>query len=562
MRKLALFVLILCAISCAEDYVVINSLDGRDVLSGVFYANVKGYPVKFMGYPGGDAATLAVKIGENHDILLIESPDRPVSVFVETALEQRDNTVTVYESSDGKDTNLDLAVRSGATKFIVVESAFSDGALSAMPYAKITGAYVIMADKENIESVKEIVSNADEVIIYGYVDSAVREELEDLNPQIIGKGDDRYEDNIELSDKMMDEFGMKNIIMTEGTYIETGMVDAGLPLVFCGRIVPDPTYDFIKEKTQNDELDTVYLIGGTKITNAVRNMRSQIKAELGTNQSFGIWLRFAQMMPGNTGMMTLDSFPLPAYIPRLEITELVYNTATGNVMLGIKNIGDGPAFYATEIHILVDDAEYKVLGDNDPVLIEKDDTVGLEYELDFNELEEGNVTAVAIVKYGSSKYSLEEYVDYVGNLTEIEYVDRSDVSAREARYDTSRKILYLSIKNSKEDVAYVSPDVTLILDGEPTKIKGPYNEPVDGNSIIVVEFPIELSGEELAANDEVTVHLKYGGRPGFLSKESTEVLPLQKEGFDLLLLLLILLIILLIILAIYLYMRHRRKGGK
>ncbi len=567
MRKLALVILLLFVISYAEDYVVVNSMDGRDVLSGIFYANAKGYPVKFMPYPNGDPETLAAKIGGGNDILLIQSDERPVSVFLQEALERRNNTVTVYTSSDGGETNLDLAVRSGVTRFIIVDSAYSDGALSAMPYAGLTGSYVVFSNRDNAGRVMDIVRNATSIILYGYIDSVVRNELMPLQPRTIGRGEDRYEDNVELAGKMMDEYNINRIIMTEGTFIEEGMVDARVPIVFSGRIVPSVTYNFVKERVRNDQLDTVYLIGGTQITSAVRNMRNEIKAELdaeGMNKTFGIWMRFAQVIPGQTGIITLDSFPLPAYIPRLEITDVVYNTVTGNLMITIDNLGDGPAYYITEVHIKVDDTEYSVFGNSQPLLIEKDDTIGIEYPLDLTGIEEGNITAVVIVKYGSSRYTLEEYDDYIGELIKINYVDRSNVTAREARYDTSKKLLYLSIKNNREDIAYVSPDVTLILDGEPTTIKGPYNEPVDGNSIVIVEFPIELSSEDLAANDEVTVHLKYGGRLGFLVKESTTVLPLEKEGFDILLLLLVLLIVLLILLAAYIYWKNtksKRKGG-
>lgn len=562
MRKLALAVLLLLVVSHAENYVAINSYDGRDVLSGIFYANVKGYDVKFMPSQGGDPVLLAAKIGAGHDILLIQSEEVPVSIQFKQALEQINNTVTVYSSTDGGETNLDLALRSGTNKFIVVESAFSDSALSAIPYAKLKGAYIIMANSDNIDEVENIVQNAEELILYGYVDSEVEDALSEYDPIRIGKGEDRYEDNVAMADIIMDEYDKKDIFMVEGTFIEDGIVTSSLPIVFSGRIVPQITYNFIKQKTANDELDTVYLLGGTQITNAVKNMRSQIKSELGINTSFGIWMRFAQFIPGETGMMTLDLFYLPAYIPELEITEVVYNTATEKMMISVDNAGMGPAYYVTEIHILVDGEEYKVFGDDTAELIEYGDTVGLEYPLDLSEIEEGEVTAVVIVKYGSSKYTLEEYTDYVGGLVEIEYLDQSDITAREARYDTSKEILYLSIKNNKEEIAYVSPSVKLVIDGEPVTLRGPKNEPLEGNSIAIVEFPVVLSSEDLSANDEVTVNLKYGGRPGFLGKESTEVLPLQKEGFDFLLILLISLIVLLVILAIYLFWKNRKREIK
>jgi len=563
MRKLAIVLLLLLVVAHAEDYVVVNSWDGRDVLSGVFYANVKGYDVKFMPSQAADADLLAAKVGGGHDILLIQSEERPVSSFLRSSLEQNNNTVTLYTSADGGETNLDLAVRSGADKFLIVEAAFSDSALSAIPYAKLKGAYIIFADEQNIDQVKPIVSGADEIIIYSYVDSAVTNGLADLNPTIIGKGEDRYEDNLEMAQKLFDEYDANSIIMVEGTFIEEGMVTGSYPIVFSGRIVPAPTYDFVKENVENDQLEIVYLIGGTKITNAIRNMRRSIHEELleeGVNKTFGIWMRFAQVIPGETGMVTLDSFVLPAYIPELRITNTAYNTATERIMITLDNEGVGPAYYISEVHILVDGEEYKTLGNDEPNLIEYEDTAGLEYPLDLSEIEEGNVTAVVIVKYGSSKYTLEEYTDYVGALTEINYLDQSDVTAREARYDTSKEIIYLTLKNNRGEIAYVSPDIELILDGETTTLQGPNNEPVNGNSIITVEFPIGLSSEDLAANDEVTVHLKYGGRPGFLGKESTETLPLEKEGFDFLLILLILLIVLLAILAGYLI--WKKKGGK
>lgn len=563
MRKTALFILLLMVVANAENYVVINSLDGRDVLSGVYYANVKNYPVKFLPYPAGDADILATKVGGGHDILLIQSADRPVSTFVQQALERMNNTVTVYLSEDGGLTNLDLALRSGATDFIVVDSAYSDSALSVMPYASHSNSYVLLSNRGNVNDVKEIAAGGKTVMIYGYVDSSVSEALAELSPEVIGKGEDRYEDNAEITGMLMEKYNLSSVIMVEGTFLEEGMIDSKLPIMFCGRIVPDATYDFVKEKVRNDELKTVYLIGGTQITGAVRNMREQIRSELdaeGLNKTFAIWLRFAQVIPGQTGIVTLDSFPLPAYIPKLEISEVVYNTATGRIMVTIDNAGNGPAYYLTEIHIIVDGGEYEVLGDGEVLLLEQGDVAGREYDLDLAGIEEGDVTALVIVKYGSGKKTLEEYTDYVGGLLEIDYVDTSNVSAREARYDSSKEVLYLSMKNNKQETAYVSSSITLLIDGEPTILRGPYNELVEGSSIVVVEFPIALSGSDLAANDDVTVNLKYGGRPGFLAKESTEILELQKEGgLDLTVILIVLVVVLVLIAA---YVMLTRKGKK
>ncbi|MEM4359499.1 MAG: hypothetical protein QXT45_03130 [Candidatus Bilamarchaeaceae archaeon] len=565
MRKLAILILFLTLIAHAENYVVVNSMDGRDVLSGIFYANVKGYPVKFMPYPEGSPDLLAAKVGGSHNILLIQSEAKPVSAFLRDALERRNNSVELYTSADAGNTNLDLAVRSGAKKFIIVDSAYADGALSVMSYAAMERAYVILSTKDNAKRIREIVKDADEITIYGYVDSEVKEQLADLNPRYIGKGEDRYADNVEISRMLMEKYNITMVVFTEGTFIEEGMVSSRVPFIFSGRVVPDVTYNFVKEQVREDRLKTAYLIGGTKIAPAIRAMRARIETELlneGMNKTFGLWIRYGQAVPSAAGgVLGLDTFPLPAYIPRLNISEVVYNRASKSLMIRLDNLGDGPAYFITEIKIQVNGQDYRVLGENETKLIEYGDVAGLEYPLDLSEVEEGNVTAVVIVKYGSTKSVLEEYSYYSGPIAKIEYVDKSNVTAKSARYDGSRKIIQVTIRNNENKSVYVSSDVGLILDGELVRIRGPRNDALEPNMIAVQDFPVELSSEDLAANKNITVYLKYGGRPGFLSKESTTVLPLEYEEFPLWCIGGIVAIILVVILLVaYYYWKEKKKG--
>ncbi|MBU2229214.1 hypothetical protein KJ810_02290 [Patescibacteria group bacterium] len=171
MRKFAILMLILLLTAHAEDFVVINSDNGKDVLSGISYANVKNLPVKFMPI-NGDVAFFANKIGSNHDILLIQG-GMPVSAFVETALRNKDNILEIYTSTDTTATNLELARRSGAKKFIIVDSAYSDSALSVLSYAAFTDSYVILSNKENANDIVDVVKDAERIIVYGLVDEDV-----------------------------------------------------------------------------------------------------------------------------------------------------------------------------------------------------------------------------------------------------------------------------------------------------------------------------------------------------------------------------------------------------
>src|SRR3989344_2443603 len=127
-------VLLLVALSYAEDFVAVNSNDGRDVFSGIFYANVLGYTVRFMP-TGGSSETFAAKVGSGKEILIIQSSTSAISGLAESDLRAKGNSVEVLSSQDAGKTNIELAKKSGASQFIIEDSAFSDSAISVMPYA-------------------------------------------------------------------------------------------------------------------------------------------------------------------------------------------------------------------------------------------------------------------------------------------------------------------------------------------------------------------------------------------------------------------------------------------
>lgn len=571
MKKLALLLLLIFCVAHAENYVVVNSIDGRDVVSGIFYANVKNEPVKFMAYPNGDPEFLALKVGKEKDILLIQSKDRPVSATLKEILKNRGNNIEIYESTDGSKTNLDLAVRSGTKKFIIVDSAYADGALSVMTYAALEGAYVILADKNNVDQVVNVVKNAESITIYGYVDKIVKEkigQLQNVKITYIGKGEDRYEDNIEISKIVMEKYNITYLYFTEGTFIEEGMVDSKLPFILSGRLVPDVTYNFVKDMVGKDKLKISYLIGGTTITPAIRDMRERIKneyAQEGMNKSFSIWIRYAQVVPtaGAGGQQTtLDIFPLPAYIPKLAIGEVVYNKEDKNLMVRVDNIGDGPAYFLADIYVKVDGKDYKVFGSDSPQLIEREDKKGLTYSLDLSSIEEGNVSAVVIVKYGSNKKTLEDYTSYTGPLAFIAYIDKTNLSVTKIRYDRNNKTLIVFLKNEKDITAYATTDVELYMGGEKTRLIGPKNVEVPPKSVVPVQIPADLSEDDLKANEqEVTIYVQYGGKTGYLPNKRTFKLPLEYEKFDYMLCIIpaVLVLIVLIAIAYYYWQQKNRR---
>ncbi len=564
MRKFAIFMLMLLLTAYAEDFVAINSMDGRDVLSGIFYANVVNVPVKFMPVPGGNADVFAAKVGSGNDVLLIEG-SVPVSTFVESQLKTKNNSVELYESEDGGETNLDLAERSGATKFIIVDSAFSDSALSVLPYAAMTDSYVILANNENIDEVEEVVKGAEKIIIYGFVDDEVSSALSPYNPETIGKGEDKFEDNIEMVRKTMNEFSLSTLFIVDGTTIEETVAAGEKPVLLTGRLVPTATYDFMKSNVRSGDIASVMLVGN-KLVVPVYDMREKMEKEFeneGLNKSFGIIVKFAQVVPSaGTGVLILDEFPLPTYQPKLQVKEIVYNDQSDKLMISVDNVGEGPVYFSHEVRIKVDGSDYKIFGSNDTKLVPRGEALPMEYDLDLSTVAEGNVTALVLVKYGASKKSLEGFISSEGPLATISYTDESEIAVQKASYDAEKGSLLVTIRNNGPVKAYVLPKVQASLGGSLVNVTGT-RDSIDTGSLIVAELPLDLSEEDLKANQNVTVFLDYGARDGFLMKQAAFIVDVEQGGeFPWLLLIAAVVIIALVIAVVALVFMKKQDKRK
>jgi len=559
-----IFALLLTTSTFAEDFVAVNSYDGRDVLSAVFYANVKDLPVKFMPSTGGSAELLAHKVGNNHNVLLIQSTELPVSGFVENSLENRNNTLEIYSSTDGGVTNLELAVRSGAKNFIVVDSAYSDSALSVLAYAAASDAYVLLANSDNIHDIDEIVASADSIIIYGLVEAEVRDTLAKYNPETIGKGEDRYEDNVLMLERMMEDYPYNTVLVDSGNSLEESMAEAEWPVLFSGRLPPTVTYNFIKQSAREGKLSTLMLLGNELVV-PMYDLRTKIKTELeaetGEEPKLGVIVKFGQATSVGGDILDLDRFNLPAYVPSLTINEIVYNAESKTIMVTVENTGDGSAYYTNEIRVTVDGADYLALYDEDVMIIDRGEKAGTEYYADLSEIESGEIAASVITKFGYSKNALDSWDSLSGPLLEINYVDNSDLYVQGASYNSGDGRLFITVRNNGDEVAYFRNEVELLLGGQVTTVKGT-SQSIDGTSLVVDEIPLVLSDEDLAANEEITVNMDYGAREGFLGKEATYTLPLESEGFPLWLIAILMLLLLVLLAGIIFIVSRKKKEEK
>lgn len=563
----ALFVLLLLllpTLAFAENYVVINSRNGIDVLSGVYYANAIGVPARFVPL-GGSAELTAAKVGKGKDILLIQSRDTPANAFLQAEL-AKNNNVTVYESTNFLATNLALAEKSNTNKFIIVDPSFGQNALSALSYAKKTKAYVLFVYGPNADNVVAFLNTkgSPQVTIFGYVDSATREKLSKYSPTFIGKGEDKYSDNIEIVGREIKEYNVRQVLLSSGTMLTESTATGEYPVVLVSPIIAQGTYDFLKKEVLAGNIKSMILLE-TSLIRPVYDMKKRIEAEYnasGINKKFPVIVELGQATAGSTDIRSVDSFPLPYYITGLNIDSLKYNTATGKVELVVTSTAEGPEYYQSQIIIKVNGVDDKVLSDPTPILIERGATVGSEYSYTLPNVKEGNITADVIVKYGETAKSLTSFASKRVTLVAYEFTDSSLLDVTGASYSNGN--LKVSVRNIGEQDAFVQTAVELMVGGQKTTLRGSTTDKATPGSITVISLPIDLTKEDLDANKEVKVTLTYGARQGFLQKTKTATVPLKTEtegqqvGIDPLLILLAVLLVILIIAVVYF---ATRKSG-
>ena len=108
MRRLFLLLLLL-SFQLSFATVVVNSLDGRDVVSGIYHAANTGEDVLFVT-PLYNEGIFYGKLEPSSNILLIQSADSQIISGLANSLESRGHTVVeTYISEEPYETNLEFA---------------------------------------------------------------------------------------------------------------------------------------------------------------------------------------------------------------------------------------------------------------------------------------------------------------------------------------------------------------------------------------------------------------------------------------------------------------------
>lgn len=503
--------------------VVINSADWVDVYSAISFANFKGMPYHFtINEP--HARVITQYMDKNLDVYLIESEAVPyIANYRDTLSKSGLKVVNETSSSDGRKLNIKLAGELDLNNFIVIDDGYGYNAISVAPYAVKSKSWVIFADSNNIDDVYEFLKgrNVENLLIYGYADSVVKEKLNEFNPELIDEGN-RFYNNLEIVKKYMEISPKQDAIFTNGDFIEASIMAGDSPVIFIGaQTVPLQVIDYLKASK---------IKGGTLIGNDLTGSARKLKESTGMT----IFVKFGQgrQMTGEMSLVEeLDKFYLPGYVLSLDAILAQYNEVTKQLEIQYDNDAGIGEFFKSSTGVFVDGKRIATVSDDAVQYIEAESTSGRAYNVDLTDYSrKSNITAHVSAEFGEDAGSLNLLLTKILNVGIISVKDNSEMVISDIRYNTGTQRIELELKNTGSVKSYASPAITLRISGKDETLRPGNAIPFSAGETNTSSLRVELTDADLADNPEVRVQVSYGERPALLVKSVDKKLPLNVTG--------------------------------
>jgi len=492
----------------AYDHVIINSQDWRDVYSGLQYGALAGTPSNFLVSTKHSTILLYSIPTAQKNILVLSNRERPFVVGYEDILRSRGYTEP--EEVRSQNLNLELLRRvENVNRFIILDDAYGYNAISTAPFAAVDRSFVIFANRNNIDDILPVLAgkNPEKVIIYGQVDREVKDALAPFNPETINKGN-RFDNNIEIVRRYMAIRPTRQVILTNGEFIESGIMTGADPVMFLGRQnVPDVVRNYIKE----GDIDVGILIG-----NELVNSATFVRRTLGIS----VFVKFAQGARQPTGAIAtvedLDRFPMPSYNLGLDISSVVYNRASGALLVTYHNTV-GLAEYFKSTITLRDGQTIKVTGDKEALFLDKNEYKTVAYYADSDgsplNLQATDLSGDIFTLFGEGPLSLENTLQKTFQIELLDVLDDSKMNITGLYYDKTAQKFFAHLENTGRVDAYVGAElVDIMVNDQALTIGSDSVEMIKAGDDRWLPFSVEMTEADFTENAQIKVRAYYGER--------------------------------------------------
>jgi hypothetical protein len=509
----------------AIDRVIANSQDWHDVYSSMLYASLTGVKSNFLtSQKHGPILIYSIPSTEREQFVV---SSRTVPQFFGYADFLKGKGYADSTELVSRNVNLDLARRLNVTRFIMIDPAYGYNAISAAPFAVAAGSYVLFVDRRTIDEVAAFFDERQpsSVIILGQVDRQVKDGLARFTPEVVSLGD-RFSNNIAMVDRYLKVKPTRQVVLSNGEFIEAGIMSGSDPVVFIGKAsVPESVQQYIKKS----DIDVGILIGNELIGTA-----GFIRRTLGIS----VFVKFAQGARVPQGAISqvedLDRFPMPRYDLLLEVTSIVYNKATRSLEVTYHN-PTGFALYLKGTITVRGGAQPIVLGDQAPLFLDKgeyktivytEDAAGQQLELDAPEL-----TAELLTLFGEGPKALENQLQQTLKISSVEVKDDSAIEIRSLYYDKSAQKFFVTIENTGPVDVYVQPElIDLMINGEPVVVASDAVVFIKRGGTATIPITVVMEQADFDANPQIKVRAFYGQREFARIKVTEKTFPLIFGG--------------------------------
>jgi len=500
-----------------ESY-IINSVDWRDIYSGLTYARITS---KFVNYiPSERAGDYIISPHVNEDeINIISSRKIPFKFGYEEELHNKGLIQAEEYVYDNINLALFQALNDSFTKFIVIDDSYGYNAISVVPYAVWAKHYVLFMDKENINQYMAVLDDRDveDIIIYGIVDRAVRNALEEYNPEIINYEGDRFLNNIEISKRyrqekfLQDGIESNQVLLTNGEFLEDEIMSGSQPVLFIGRMnVPDVTREYI----QNTTISVGVLIGNELIDTA-----QFVKNVVGIST----FVKFGRSARNPGGLINevedLDRYPVPKVTLGIDIENVKYNKLTSELMITIVNTGP-IAVYLKGTYSATDGNPDNIrrVGDENTQFLESGETKTFVYSIE-RIFDATRLDFDGFVLFGESKYSLEFRLDSKLEIEFVDYEDDSMLDIIELVYFKNRGSFIATVENIGNVTVYFNLELQdIIIMDVPTSYGAGEIFSLEPGEQMKIPIEVPLDKDDYQYNDFIKIISNYGKNEDALIK--------------------------------------------
>ncbi len=544
-------VVIVSSVVAAETptRIISNSQDWRDVYSVMLYGNLAQIAPSFL-VSDKHATLILNSIPKENHIWAISSKKIPQAIGYRSILESRGYSAEEYVYEN---VNLELAkTLTDVTKFIILDDSYGYNAIAVAPYAVATNSYVLFADKSTISDVEAFLDSRkiEQVVIFGNVDREVKNRLEKYNPEIINKNGDRFLNNIEIVKKYQELRHAKQVILTNGEFIEQELMSGKEPVLFIGSSnVPDS----IREYIQSSEIEIGVLIGNELVGTA-----TTIRRQVGIS----VFVKFAQGARAPQSAISqveaLDMFYMPTYALNLEIQSATYNKATNQLEITLKNAVEQAIYFKGTYSVNGPDGSSQTVGDLEPVFIDGGGIKTMNYTLDA--IPDGQITGNIFIIFGESPAALEKELRTTITIEAVRLLDECEIRINRISVHIPKKIFYIAVENPGTTDCYADAElIDLVIAGARRNVGQPAPVIVSAGNKKDLRIKVDdFEQEDVEDNEHIKVRVYYGQRENALVKTIEGTLDVAVKKGDMIFY--VLLGVIVLMLALILKKRKKKQG--